>query len=561
MKSWKILPLMLALSAPLSAKEPELGKISLASLSTSPDYKKEEASVRFSWKIKAEGRGQLQSSYRILVGKDKDTLKPDGELIWDSGKVEGFESIFMPYEGPALTPDTTYYWKVQLWNNQKEEGPWSAPASFSLPSEKSEPATISGTEAKSTGDFSCSDETLNQLFKAAIDSRKKALTPTPTFQPDGLPWGAPLQLTARGYAFQADLNDYYRSWLEGFVESAEEGGLLPSLAGTGENSKPAPGYSDAGLVVPFALWQLTGDKSLVELAFDPAVAHVGAIQKIDSDFSGKTFGIDRGDYGHKDDPTSSDFLAACVFSLDCRILSEMATAMEHLPYIMQHQVWFSKVREGFQKKYFVDGKLTEKSQTAQILALRYSLLPPEAKQPTADALATRLEKEGLKAGNLGTAAVLPVLSWTDHHEQAVSLAKSFGAEDAAPSAVALANTQEWMFAFLAGFIHQSPGFKSLRVSPFIPTDGSVTEVKAHHETPYGRLAIHWKTSEKGLSATVTVPPNTTGIIALPGEEKAKLTEGGLPLEKAVACQLMRFAQGRHEIIAQSGTYQFELVNP
>ncbi|MGJ8724814.1 MAG: alpha-L-rhamnosidase C-terminal domain-containing protein [Roseibacillus sp.] len=540
----------------------KIGEMNIASVSSQVRWQDEKPSLQFSWKVQSEGRGQLQKSYHILLGKDAEAIKSDGDLIWDSKQTDSPQSHLVEYSGPELKSEQTYYWKVRLSNIEGKLGNWSAPAPFSI---SKEPRGAEGEAKKVTqpiGNFSSSDPVLNALFKATVTNQKKNLTTPPSFEPEELPAAAPLQLTARGYAFQAKLNEYYNPWVKEFVAAANEDKTFPTIAGDPEFAEPASGHSDAAIVIPFALWQLDGDISLVENVFQAAVDHVGAIQRNDPDFSGKTFGKDRGDFGHLDDPTSPEFLSLCFFALDCRILSEMATAIGHLPYIIQHKEWYGRTARGFQKSFLdQDGNLTEKSQTAQILALRFGLLPPEAKQPIADKLAERLKKEGLKAGIYGTSAVLPVLSWTDHHEQAVELAKSFGKEGAGPSEVALACTSEWMMSFLAGFINQAPGFKTSRISPFIPKDGSITEVKAHHETPYGQLAIHWKTTEKGLNAKVTIPPNTTGVISLPGDEKAVVTEGGKSLDDAAGCQFMQDLNGRKDILVQSGIYEFEVENP
>ena len=493
----------------------EIGTANIASLSTQLQWPGGQPSIRFSWQIESEGRGQQQRSYRILLSKDAKTLIPEGELVWDSKKVESGESLFVTYTGPELERETTYYWKVQLSNVNDELGSWSESASLVVPKNKQNKKLKPAENSKSIGDFQCSELTLNELFKTSVANRKKNLTAPPSFVPKEVPASAPLQLTARGYSFQASLADYYTPWVEKLVAATNEDKTFPTQGGNPKYEKPSPGYSDAAVVIPFVLWQLDGNIAIVEEIFPSAVDYVGALQQNDPDFSGKAFGNAIGDFGNTEDPTSPEFLSLCFFALDCRILAKVATEISHLPYMIQHQAWFNNLRKGFEKSFLDEDKiLTEKSQTAQILALRFGLLPPEVKQPTADKLAARLEQEGLKAGIFGTSAVLPVLSWTGHHEQAVALVKSYKETRPEISEVALASASEWMMSFLAGFIHEAPGFKTSRISPFVPQDGSVTEVKAHHDTPYGRLAIHWKTTEEGSHSG--------------GNHPAKHNRGGLP---------------------------------
>lgn len=567
MKLLPSLALLALLCLPLRSENLTLGAAVGLSVATTTAVEADAAPTPlFSWKITPNGRAQTQSAYRLLVAEDAAELKPGGKVVWDSEKVESGQSQFIAYGGAALDEKKSYHWKVQLWNIEKEEQPWSEAHPFGIaPKPESAPAEENAkTAAKPLSSFHCSDETLNQLYQAATKSRQAATHGKPAFGPEQKPWSADLQLTARSYLFAQDLSQYYRSWLAELTASVTaEAPLYPALAPAAEGeSFPAPGYSDAGLMVPFAIWQMTGDLDVVRKHYDSSVAYLEHLRRADPEWSGKAYGKDLGDRGHQEDPTSSDFLALCFMGLDCRVLIETSTAMSHMPYIMQHNAWFQKIQEGFQKRFLDDdNKLTETSQTAQILALRYGLLPQEQKQVVADALAERLKKEGLTAGIFGIGNVLPVLSWTGHHEQAVELAKSLPTDNPATAEVALGATTEWMMSFLAGLNHQSPGFKTIRIAPFIPKDGSLTSVKAHHQTRYGKLAISWKTTEKGLTAEVTIPPNTTGIIVLPSDEKATLTEGGKTLVDAFGCQLMRFADGKQEIIAQSGTYNFEIVNP
>ena len=47
-----------------------------------------ERSPRLSWTLEAEGRGQAQSAYRILVAGNEEDLEAEENLLWDSGRVE-----------------------------------------------------------------------------------------------------------------------------------------------------------------------------------------------------------------------------------------------------------------------------------------------------------------------------------------------------------------------------------------------------------------------------------------------------------------------------------------
>jgi alpha-L-rhamnosidase len=52
----------------------------------------------FSWILKANQRGQIQSAYQIIVGSDSDIIRNHPGTIWDSGKILSEESAWIPYQ-------------------------------------------------------------------------------------------------------------------------------------------------------------------------------------------------------------------------------------------------------------------------------------------------------------------------------------------------------------------------------------------------------------------------------------------------------------------------------
>jgi alpha-L-rhamnosidase len=62
----------------------------------------DERVPRLSWALEAEGRGQAQSAYRILVGRSEKDLESEENLLWDSGRVESGRSVGVEYGGEVL---------------------------------------------------------------------------------------------------------------------------------------------------------------------------------------------------------------------------------------------------------------------------------------------------------------------------------------------------------------------------------------------------------------------------------------------------------------------------
>jgi alpha-L-rhamnosidase len=75
---------------------------------------------------------------------------------------------------------------------------------------------------------------------------------------------------------------------------------------------------------------------------------------------------------------------------------------------------------------------------------------------------------------------------------------------------------DWLFRRLAGIRTAAPGFRASVIEP--DPQAPLDWVEAHHDTPYGRLAVRWErdpTQAGRVDIHVTVPPNTTSALVLP----------------------------------------------
>ncbi len=83
---------------------------------------------RLSWRIESPRRNTMQAAYQIQVGTSQAALTAGKSLLWDSGRITTDASIFRPYDGPAPTSATRYYWRVRVWDDAGNPSAWSTPA-------------------------------------------------------------------------------------------------------------------------------------------------------------------------------------------------------------------------------------------------------------------------------------------------------------------------------------------------------------------------------------------------------------------------------------------------
>ena len=115
---------------------------------------------------------------------------------------------------------------------------------------------------------------------------------------------------------------------------------------------------------------------------------------------------------------------------------------------------------------------------------------------------------------------------------------------------------------------QAPGYKHAIIAPEPGTgthwegmgltpDSPDLKAEAGLETVYGKLACSWKLAVGGaMTLDVTVPPNTTATVRLPGARANKVQESGHPLAEAKGVGAAQQLDDAVALTVGSGSYQF-----
>lgn len=80
-----------------------------------------DATPRFSWKLADERFGAAQTAYQIKVVDGG----ADGASLWDSGKVESEQSVYVQCEAEPFSSRQVLYWKVRYWDQEGKVSDWS----------------------------------------------------------------------------------------------------------------------------------------------------------------------------------------------------------------------------------------------------------------------------------------------------------------------------------------------------------------------------------------------------------------------------------------------------
>lgn len=71
-----------------------------------------------------------QQAYQIVVAPQEDHLDNEQSLVWDSGKIQENQSGNISYQGQSLKPNSSYWWKVRIWDENGHQSAFSKPQQF-----------------------------------------------------------------------------------------------------------------------------------------------------------------------------------------------------------------------------------------------------------------------------------------------------------------------------------------------------------------------------------------------------------------------------------------------
>ncbi len=86
-----------------------------------------------SWELRAMvsgARDLRQIGYQVLVASSAEELAENRGSLWDSGRVQSGQRLYVAYGGRPLTSHQSYYWKVRIWDQAGNASAWSPPAKW-----------------------------------------------------------------------------------------------------------------------------------------------------------------------------------------------------------------------------------------------------------------------------------------------------------------------------------------------------------------------------------------------------------------------------------------------
>jgi alpha-L-rhamnosidase len=416
-----------------------------------------------------------------------------------------------------------------------------------------------------TGTFECSDPLVNAIFRNAAWSLRDNFIGIPMDCPqrdERLGWAGDAQLFAPTALYLADVTSTLENWLIEFGDAQHPSGAFPDFApALGDVAFGNPGWEDAAVLVPWAVFEATGDRRVLERQY-------ASIRRFLAYLEGNHTGCIRSCQRYRDwvsigPRTPGDPIGTAYLAHTADVASRIAHVLDRRSDAARWGRLARVARRAFVAAFVgPDGLIAGATQTGQALALGFHLLPEHLRPLAAGHLATMIEEVGvhLHTGFLGLPAVLPALSEHGYHELACQVVvqdqpPSWGFEVRqgattiwerwngwTPDAgfadpdmnsfnhYVFGAVAEWLVRHLVGLAPAEPGYRRVLIAPR-PAPG-FTWARAHHQAPNGPTGLEWNVDAAILTVRATIPPNARGTVRLRDVDPATVRLDDRPLDAA-----------------------------
>jgi alpha-L-rhamnosidase len=443
-----------------------------------------------------------------------------------------------------------------------------------------------------------SSDLVNQMWSIGIWGQRGNFLSIPTDCPqrdERLGWMGDAGVFWRTGSYNFDIAAFSQKFMQDITDAQNSQGAFTNvspntLPSSGDKSKEpppwsdrvgAPGWGDAGVIVPWTTWMQYGDKAIIEQNWDAMQRWMEFIHSRNPDFlRSKGVGPNFADWLAPDPNTNKDLLATAYWALIANQMSQMAHAVGKDADAKRYDDVVQNIRTAFQKAYIKeDGTVGSGTQTSYVVAL-YTKLAPAALEPAlVDKLVKDIEAHNwhLSTGFLGTPFLLFTL--VDHGRSDVAyrlllndtypswgymLSKGattwwerWNGDTGDPSMnsynhYAFGSVIAWVYRYAAGIdtTPEFPGFKEIVIHPHL--DQRMESARAEYDSIYGKIVSDWKGTPAGpVSLQVTIPANTSAKVFLPIIAGTQITEGGNPIEA-------KEDHGSYVVTVGAGSYNFEV---
>jgi len=389
-------------------------------------------------------------------------------------------------------------------------------------------------------------------------------------------YGGDMVATADAFLYNFDMAQFYAKTVRDFANDQQPDGGITEIA-------PHTGIADRGyggqsgplgwqLAFPFLqkkLYDYYGDKRIIELQYPNFKRQMEFLQ---SKAINGLFHWDISDHEALD-PRPEAFSAACFYYHHALLATEFAGILGIREDQKKYGELAEDIKNSIVRKYHIPntGRFDNATQSAQILALYYQLLPNNESvlQTLLDEYARH--KMHVSTGIFTTKMMFDVLREHDRNDIAYAVANQRDCPSWGNMLVSGATTlwetwaypetvpsqnhpmfgsiDEWFYRSILGINAASPAFKKIVIKPKPTAD--LTSAKGSYKSVMGLISSEWKIENEKFSISVSIPANTTAEIWIPSLENDLIIESGKEEFRRT-----KFEKGYSVFEVGSGEYRF-----
>ncbi len=524
-----------------------------------------------------------QSGHRIQI-RHAERLKADGTIYTTNLRTAAATDTYICKGGgeEVWQPYFTYhgFQYVELSGLDERPGP-DAVTGLAV-----------GSEMPVAGTFECSDPMVNRLWSNAAWTMRMNFIDIPTDCPqrdERYGWTGDAQVYINTACYQNDVQAFFTKWLVDLIDAQRDDGQFPRYAPLKVNpSDGGPAWSDAGVICPWTLYRMYGDTRIIETCYPAMQKYIDFCKnRCTEDLLPPEKFHCFGDWLSINDETPHDVIHTAYFAWSTRLMAEMAEAIGKPEDAAAYRDLYERICAAFQTAYVqADGRIKGDTQAAYVLAIACGLLTADQQARAADHLVRRIDECGgrLSTGFVGTKDLMLVLSKIGRSDIAYKLLYNdtfpswgFTIKHGATSIwerwngwtpeegfgdpgmnsfahYSFGAVCQWIVENIGGIQTDGPGFKRIVIRP--RPDGKLTYAKTSYRSIRGLIVSDWTDENGRFTLDVTIPPNTTATVYVPGEKAERVLESGKSAQEAEGVTLLCM-DGRSAVFqVESGHYRF-----
>ena len=447
---------------------------------------------------------------------------------------------------------------------------------------------------ETTGSIQTSNALVNQLYSNAYWGLLSNFISVPTDCPqrnERMGWAGDAQIFTRTATYFKNANLFYQKYLGDMRTSQRNDGAYADIAPALNIHETYlhNGWGDAGVIIPWQIYQQYGDTQVIRDHYASMKAWVDALYK---STNGTYIRQDNTGYGDwlGVESTSPSLTDTGFFIYSCELFSKMAKAIDRSDDADYYADMAQQAKQAWKNRFQnADGTIKETTQTACIVALQFNIVEDENdRAKIAKQLVDNIKAHDyhLTVGFVGVSYLCPVLSEMGYSDVAYALLQQetypswlYSVNQGATTIWERWNSYtkdngfgpvsmnsfnhysygaivEWMYRYMLGIERDenNVGYKHFILQPQL--GGTITSVSGYFDTVYGRINSSWSIEDDSFTYSATVPANTMATLYLPILGDGSVTESGVLAENSEGVRFVGVEKNNNVYELASGSYTF-----